>query len=175
MIRFPTFCRFDKHSFPGLDCLNVKRHSKMTQKKIYFKTIMKAHVLTSLMTRTPFFLKMLFTTRNIKLTQGSNDCSLDGRGGKRGSGYWNVCSSCSGCVFSKSCNYGNVCVLWEISLGDQANRPFQTRAWSCITSCPLRGLPYLPYDNVNPAIENGMMLRSSMLAFEKVCDVIKQN
>ena len=42
------------------------------------------------------------------------------------------------------------------------------RAWSCITSYPLRGLPYLVYDNVNPAVVNSMMLRSSMLAFEKV-------
>ena len=42
------------------------------------------------------------------------------------------------------------------------------QAWSCITSYPLRGLPYLAYDNVNPAMVNSMMLRSSMLAFEKV-------
>ena len=42
------------------------------------------------------------------------------------------------------------------------------RAWSCITSYPLQGLPYLVYDNVNPAMVNSMMLRSSMLAFEKV-------
>ena len=48
------------------------------------------------------------------------------------------------------------------------NRPFQRRAWSCITSYPLQGLPYLAYDNVNPAMVNSMMLRSSMLAFEKV-------
>ena len=27
-----------------------------------------------------------------------------------------------------------------------ANRPFQMRAWRCITSYPLRGLPYLAYD-----------------------------
>ena len=45
------------------------------------------------------------------------------------------------------------------------NRPFQMRAWNCITSYPLRCLPYLAYDNVNPAIMamvNSMMLRSSM-------------
>ena len=48
------------------------------------------------------------------------------------------------------------------------NRPFQMRAWSCITSYPLRGLPDLVYDNVNLAMVNSMMLRSSMLAFEKV-------
>ena len=42
------------------------------------------------------------------------------------------------------------------------------REWSCITSHPLRGLPYLAYDNVNLAMVNSMMLRSSMLAFEKV-------
>ena len=48
----------------------------------------------------------------------------------------------------------------------QENRPFQMRAWSCITSYPLWGLPYLAYDSVNPM--NSMMLRSSMLAFEKV-------
>ena len=42
------------------------------------------------------------------------------------------------------------------------------RAWSCITSYPLRGLPYLAYDNVNLAMVNSMMLRSSMLEFEKV-------
>ena len=36
------------------------------------------------------------------------------------------------------------------------------RAWSCITSYPLRGLPYLAYDNVNPATVNSMMLHSSM-------------
>ena len=41
------------------------------------------------------------------------------------------------------------------------NRPFQMRAWSCITSYPLRGLPYLAYDNVNPAVVNSM-LHSSM-------------
>ena len=46
------------------------------------------------------------------------------------------------------------------------------QAWSCITSYPLRGLPYLAYDNVNPAMVNGMMLRSSMLAFEKVYRLI---
>ena len=42
------------------------------------------------------------------------------------------------------------------------------RGWSCITSYPLRGLTYLAYDNVNPAMVNSMMLRSSMLAFERV-------
>ena len=47
-------------------------------------------------------------------------------------------------------------------------RPFQMRACSCITSYPLRGLPYLAYDNVNSAMVNTMMLRSSMHAFEKV-------
>ena len=47
------------------------------------------------------------------------------------------------------------------------NRPFQMRAWSCITSYPLRSLPYLAYDNVNPAMVISMMLRSSMPAFEK--------
>ena len=47
-------------------------------------------------------------------------------------------------------------------------RPFQMRAWSCITSYPLRGLPYPAYDIVNPAMVNSMMLRSSMHAFEKV-------
>ena len=41
-------------------------------------------------------------------------------------------------------------------------RPFQMRAWSCITSYPLWGLPYLAYDNVNPAMVNSMMLHSSM-------------
>ena len=35
-------------------------------------------------------------------------------------------------------------------------------------SYPLRGLLYLAYDNVNPAIVNSMIVRSSMLAFEKV-------
>ena len=45
------------------------------------------------------------------------------------------------------------------------------RAWSFITSYPLRGLPYLAYDNVNPALVNSMMLRSSMQAFEKVYNV----
>ena len=49
------------------------------------------------------------------------------------------------------------------------NRPFQMRAWSCIiTSYLLQGLPYLAYDNVNPAMVKSMMLRSSMLTFEKV-------
>ena len=43
-----------------------------------------------------------------------------------------------------------------------SNRPFQMQAWSCITSYPLWGLPYLAYDNVNPAMVNSMMLRSSM-------------
>ena len=47
-------------------------------------------------------------------------------------------------------------------------RPFQMRAWSCITSYPLWSLPYLAYDNMNPAMVISMMLRSSMLAFEKV-------
>ena len=42
------------------------------------------------------------------------------------------------------------------------------RAWSCITSYPLWSLPYLAYDNVNPAVVISMMLRSSMPAFEKV-------
>ena len=49
-----------------------------------------------------------------------------------------------------------------------SNRPFQMRAWSCITSYPLRGLQYVAYDNVNPAMVSSMMLRSSMHAFEKV-------
>ena len=49
-----------------------------------------------------------------------------------------------------------------------SNRPFQMRALSCITSYPLRGLPYLAYDKVNHAMVNSMMLRSPMLAFEKV-------
>ena len=34
------------------------------------------------------------------------------------------------------------------------NRPFQMWAWSCITSYPLQGLPYLAYDNVNPTMVN---------------------
>ena len=43
------------------------------------------------------------------------------------------------------------------------DRPFQMRALSCITSYPFRGLPYLAYDNVNPAMVNrSMMLHSSM-------------
>ena len=50
------------------------------------------------------------------------------------------------------------------------NRSFQMRAWSCeyITSysSPLRGSHCHTLDTVNPAI--GMMLCSSMLAFEKV-------
>ena len=33
---------------------------------------------------------------------------------------------------------------------------------------PIAGFTYLAYDNVNPAMVNSMMLRSSMLAFEKV-------
>ena len=37
-----------------------------------------------------------------------------------------------------------------------------------MTSYPLWDLPYLAYDNVNPAMVNSMMLRSSMLAFEKI-------
>ena len=41
-------------------------------------------------------------------------------------------------------------------------RPFQMRTWSCITSYPLRSLPYLAYDNVNHAMVNSMMLHSSM-------------
>ena len=47
-------------------------------------------------------------------------------------------------------------------------RHFQMRAWSCITSYPFWDFPYLAYDNVNPAMVSSMMLRSSMLAFEKV-------
>ena len=47
------------------------------------------------------------------------------------------------------------------------------RAWSCITSYPLRGLPYLAYDNVNPTMVNSMMLHSSMHAFEKVYSIFK--
>ena len=48
------------------------------------------------------------------------------------------------------------------------NRPFQMGAWSCITSyySPLRGSHCHILDTVNPAM--GMMLCSSMLAFEKV-------
>ena len=49
-----------------------------------------------------------------------------------------------------------------MDIASQSNRPFQMRAWSCITSYPLRGLPYLAYDNVNPAMVNSMMLHSSM-------------
>ena len=50
----------------------------------------------------------------------------------------------------------------------QYYRPFKIRAWSCITSYPLRGFPYLAYDNVNLAMVNSMMLHNSMHAFEKV-------
>ena len=47
-------------------------------------------------------------------------------------------------------------------------RPFQMRAWSCVTSyySPLRRSHCHTLDTVNPAM--GMMLCSSMLAFEKV-------
>ena len=47
-------------------------------------------------------------------------------------------------------------------------RPFQKRAWSCVTSyySPLRGSHCHTLDTVNLAM--GMMLCSSMLAFEKV-------
>ena len=62
--------------------------------------------------------------------------------------------------------YWRLHILWHFTV--PAYRPFQMRAWSCITSHPLRGLPYLAYDNVNPAMVNSMMLRSSVLAFEKV-------
>ena len=55
------------------------------------------------------------------------------------------------------------------------NRPFQMRAWSCITSYPLRSLPYLAYDNVNPAVVISMMLRSFMPAFEKVYSLAEVN
>ena len=63
-------------------------------------------------------------------------------------------------------------VITQIRWSDTHNRPFQMWAWSCITSYPLRGLLYLVYDNVNPAMVNSMMLRSSMLAFEKVYTLI---
>ena len=43
------------------------------------------------------------------------------------------------------------------------SRLIQTRAWSCITPYPLRGLPYLVYDNVNPKVVNSMMLRCMFL------------
>ena len=75
-------------------------------------------------------------------------------------------------------NWGNVALLptrgWESGYAPDHiaptvdNRPFQMRAWSCITPYPLRSLPYLAYDNVNPAMVISMMLRSSMPAFEKV-------
>ena len=67
-------------------------------------------------------------------------------------------------------NYIKVCVKPKLIMfcGLSQNRPFQMRAWSCKTVYPLRGLPYLAYDNVNLAMVNSMMLRSSMLAFEKV-------
>ena len=50
------------------------------------------------------------------------------------------------------------------------NRPFQTHVWSCITSYPLWGLPYLAYDNVNPAMVNSMMLHSSMHNLKRSID-----
>ena len=52
------------------------------------------------------------------------------------------------------------------------NRPFQMRAWSCVTSyySPLRGSHCHTLHTVNPAM--GMMLCSSMLAFEKVYTTI---
>ena len=49
-----------------------------------------------------------------------------------------------------------------VQFSNQLYRPFQMRAWSCVTSYPLQGLPYLAYDNVNPAMVNSMMLHSSM-------------
>ena len=49
-----------------------------------------------------------------------------------------------------------------VQFSNQLYRPFQMRAWSCVTSYPLRGLPYLACDNVNPAMVNSMMLHSSM-------------
>ena len=44
------------------------------------------------------------------------------------------------------------------------NRPYQKRAQNCVTSYPLRSLIYLGYENVNHAMVNRMMLRSSMHA-----------
>ena len=54
-------------------------------------------------------------------------------------------------------------------------RPFQKRAWSCVTSyySPLRGSHCHTLDTVNPTM--GMMLCSSMLASEKVYNIDKLN
>ena len=53
------------------------------------------------------------------------------------------------------------------------HRPFQMQAWRCITSYPLRGLPYLAYDNVNPAVVNSMMLHSSMDDLKRSIEVLQ--
>ena len=57
----------------------------------------------------------------------------------------------------------------------KSNRPFQMRAWSCVTSyfSPLRGSHCHMLDTVNPAM--GMILCSSMLAFEKVYAAIQKS
>ena len=57
----------------------------------------------------------------------------------------------------------------------QNYRPFQMRTWSCITSYPLRGLPYLAYNNVNPAVVNSMMLHSSMYDLKRSILFLTQN
>ena len=46
-------------------------------------------------------------------------------------------------------------------------RPFKSGMELHKTSYPLQSLPYLAYDNVNPAMVISMMLHSFMPAFEK--------
>ena len=64
--------------------------------------------------------------------------------------------------FKVSAGNSTFFLLWTKILQLNKHRPFQKRAWSCITSYPLQGLPYPAYHNVNPAMVNNMMLRSSM-------------
>ena len=69
---------------------------------------------------------------------------------------------CTAGLQSACCDLSEI----QVVLGNGHYRPFQMRAWGCITSYPLRGLPYLAYGNVSPAMVNSM-LRSSIYSHLK--------
>ena len=57
---------------------------------------------------------------------------------------------------------------WNQSKFCLAQQTFSNASMELHNIIPIAGLPYLAYNNMNPAIVNSMMLRSSMLAFEEV-------
>ena len=82
--------------------------------------------------------------------------------------YQNNCDSSWAYVLqSAHVDCGRILFVSTCMVGKTPEYTFSNRAWSCVTYySPLQGSHYLMLDTVNPAM--GMMLCSSMPAFEKV-------